>query len=199
MIFANTTKISLVRRLRDHHDAHAWSQFVQVYGPLVYRYGRHKGLQDADAADLAQDVLREVSQSIVDFDYDPKVGRFRNWLFLIMRRTLSRRFRTEARTPRATGDTRFLKQLRNLPDDEPDDLWEQEYRRHVFQWASDQIMADFAETTWQAFWRTAVDGEKASRVAQALGLSVGSVYVAKNRVLKRLKERVNLIDESLEL
>ena len=198
MTFAKTTRVSLVFRLRDHNDAEAWSQFVDIYGSLIYRYGRHKGLQDADAADLSQDVLREVSRSIVGFDYDPTLGRFRNWLFLITRRTLARRFRKETTQPRATGDTQFLRNLQDLPEDETDDLWEQQYRQHIFHRASHQIISEFAEKTWLAFWRTAVDGEKPAEVAKQLGLSVGSVYVAKNRILRRLREKIAHIDDTLE-
>ena len=71
---ANTTRVSLIVRIRDVDDAEAWSQFVDLYGPLLYRYGRRKGLQDSDAADLMQEVMREVSNSIGRFEYDPSVG-----------------------------------------------------------------------------------------------------------------------------
>ncbi|MEM0925819.1 MAG: sigma-70 family RNA polymerase sigma factor [Planctomycetota bacterium] len=197
MDFTDSTRVSLVARLRDHDDAQAWAEFVDIYGPLIYRFGRRRGLQDADGADLAQDVLREVARSIVQFNYDPEIGRFRNWLFLITRRVLGRRLRTMERSTRGSGDTRVLKKLNELPEREGEDLWEAEYRRHLFQWASDQIRQEFAESTWSAFWSTAVDGEKPSEVAASLQMSIGSVYVAKNRVLKRLKERIERVDETM--
>lgn len=196
---ANTTRASLVLRLRDHTDAEAWEQFVDIYGPLVYRYGRQHALQDADAADLAQDVLREISKSIVGFEYKPELGRFRSWLFLITRRTLGKRFRAQHRVPVVTGDTKFLKRLGEQPDDQENEHWNREYRMRVFQWSCDQISAEFAETTWQAFWRTAVQGQKPAEVADALQLKLGSVYVAKNRVLRRLREKIASVDDNLDI
>ena len=169
MNFTNSTRVSLVGRLSDHDDSEAWSEFVEIYGPLIYRYGRRRGIQDADAADLAQDVLQAVSQSIVRFEYDPAVGRFRSWLYLITRRVLSRRFDAQKRWPRGTGDTDVLRQLHDMPGEEVDDVWEREYRSHLFRWASDQIQSEFVEKTWSAFWKTAVDGEKPSQVAEELG------------------------------
>ena len=198
MSSTNTTRISLVCRLRDHDDAEAWSRFVDIYGPLIYRYGRRRGLQDADASDLAQDVLREVSSCIERFEYDPTAGRFRNWLLLIARRTLSRRIRSQRNKPRATGNSGVLEQLHSLPNREEEDAWEKEYRQHVFQQASQQMADEFTEKTWAAFWQTAVEGQRPADVASALGMQVGSVYVAKNRIMKRLREKVQRIDETLD-
>ena len=77
------TRASLLLRLRDPRDVEAWGEFVEVYGPLVYDYGRRHGLQDADAADLTQEVLRAVAWSAGEFRYDPSRGMFRSWLFTV--------------------------------------------------------------------------------------------------------------------
>ena len=93
-----TTRHSLVLRIRDMSDSIAWSQFVDIYGPFIYRYGCSRGLQDADAADLAQLVLLEVARCIDRFEYEPKTGRFRNWLKVLARSKLSdliRKIQTE--------------------------------------------------------------------------------------------------------
>ena len=194
----NTTRISLVMRLRDATDADAWSQFIEIYGPLIYRYGCRNGLQDADSADLTQEVLREVARSIGGFEYDPELGRFRNWLFVVARRALGRLHRAKQRRPLATGDSRMLQQLGQIQaEDVEAETWEAEYRQHLFRWASERIKDDFAESTWSAFWRTAVLGEKPADVAESLGMSVGSVYVSKNRVIKRLREKIAMVDDSL--
>ena len=194
---ANTTQASLILRVRDHSDADAWGQFVNVYCPLIYRYGRQNGLQDADAADLAQEVLREISRSILNFKYDPELGRFRSWLFLIARRMLGKRSRQKA--PVATGDTQFQLRLNEEPGPDESDQWNNEYKLRIFHWASEQVAPEFNDTTWNAFWRTAVQGHKPADVAQELNLKIGTVYVAKNRVLRRLKEMIATIDEGLDL
>ncbi|MEM8735488.1 MAG: sigma-70 family RNA polymerase sigma factor [Planctomycetota bacterium] len=197
MNFANTTRVSLIYRLRDHQDSEAWGAFVDLYGPLIYRFGRYKGMQDADSADLAQDVLREVAKAMTGFDYDPAIGRFRNWLFLVTRRTLARRLRSKNRTPVAIGDTAFLKQLGEVPEDSKDEQWELEYQKRLFQWALEQVKPEFNSKTWEAFWRTAVESKKPGDVAEQLSMKVGAVYVCKNRVLRRVREKVGSVEEGI--
>lgn len=196
---AHTTRITLIMRLRDQADTDAWSQFVDIYGPLLYRYGRRRGLQDADAADLTQDVLREISRCIGRFEYDPSLGRFRDWLFVIARRRLSHLFQLARRHPAGTGDTDVMMALQGVPSAEDEQaIWEEEYRRHLFTWASEQIRGEFREKTWSAFWRTAIGCEKPSDVAHALNMSVGSVYVAKNRVLTKLRKKIATIEDAAD-
>ncbi|MEM6468940.1 MAG: sigma-70 family RNA polymerase sigma factor [Planctomycetota bacterium] len=199
MNVSKSTRASLLGRLNNHTDDQAWSDFVEIYGPLIYRYGRRRGLQDADAADLAQDVLREIAGSIERFDYDPAVGRFRSWLFLITRRVLGRRLKAKKRILGNSGDGEGFVALDELPDRDAEDVWDVEYRRHLFRLACDHIQDEFATSTWAAFNLTAVEAIKPADAASTLGMSVGAVYVSKNRVLKRLREYVSRIDDSLEL
>ena len=84
-----STRASLLVRLRDPRDGPAWGEFVDLYAPLVYGYLRKQGLQDADAADLSQEVLGAVAGAVGRLEYDPRRGAFRNWLFTIVRRKLS--------------------------------------------------------------------------------------------------------------
>ena len=183
-------------RIRDASDTASWEQFTDIYGPLVFRYGRKHGLQEADAADLVQEVLREVSQAIERFEYDAQVGKFRSWLFTIARYALSNQYRRKKRQPIGSGDENVGEMLEQLPSKVDDqDYWDRQYEQQLFQWAVEQIRPQFHESTWKAFWLTAVDGEKAAVVAKRLELSVGSVYVAKNRVLKRLQAKISQIDD----
>ena len=184
-------------RVRQENDADAWAEFVDLYGPLIYRYGRRRGLQDADAADLSQDVLREVARSIGRFQYDPSLGRFRNWLFVVAQRRLFSQFQRTQRQTAGSGDTSVLATLHEVPSsDDEQAAWEDEYRRHLFTWACEQVRCEFEEHTWSAFWQTAVEEQKPQDVADALGMKVGSVYVAKNRVLARLRVKVAEVEES---
>ena len=194
-----TTRISLIHRIRQSDDVDAWSQFVDIYGPLIYRFGRRKGLQDADATDLTQDVLTEVSKSIGRFNYDPNVGRFRSWLFVIAHRAFVHRSRKGKRQPVGSGDTATIKTLEDVAAQDEEDRWGQEYRQHLFSWACEQVRGEFTEKTWGAFWKTAVDGLPPTDVAAELELSVGAVYVAKNRVVTRLREKIRYLDESVEI
>src|SRR6516165_9702289 len=112
------TRASLLLRLRDPRDAAAWGEFVDLYAPLVYGYLRKQGLQDADAADLTQDVLTAVAGAIGRLEYDPARGAFRNWLFTVVRRKLANWRRDGAHRANASGDpaTRELLEQCLAPD-----------------------------------------------------------------------------------
>jgi RNA polymerase sigma factor (sigma-70 family) len=189
---APATRLSLLVRLRDARDDGAWSQFVEIYAPLVFGFARKHGLQDADAADLTQDVLQAVSGGIRKLDYDSRRGSFRGWLFTVARNKL-RNFLAAQKLPgRCTGNEHAQQLLQELParEDEQSAWWDQEYERRVFSWAADQVRSAFQESTWQAFWQTAIEGKTGPEVAKNLELSVAAVYLAKGRVMERLKQTV---------
>ena len=194
------TRLSLLVRLRDARNDGAWSQFVEIYAPLVYGFARKHGLQDADAADLTQDVLQAVSGAIREFEYDPRRGSFRGWLFTVVRNKLRNFVAAQKRPGRGTGDTDAQRRLQEVParEEEQAAWWDQEYEQRVFSWAAAQARERFQESTWQAFWQTAVEGKTGPEVARDLGLSVAAVYLAKGRVMARLKELIQeTLDESL--
>jgi RNA polymerase sigma factor (sigma-70 family) len=189
---APATRLSLLVRLRDAGDDAAWSQFVDLYAPLVFGLARKQGLQDADAADLTQDVLQAVSGGIRTFEYDPCKGTFRGWLFTVARNKLRNFLAAQKRPGRGSGDSGDQVRLHELPAREEDQAawWDQEYERRVFAWAADQVRGAFQVSTWQAFWMTAVEGKTGPQVARALGMSVAAVYLARGRVTEKLKRTI---------
>ena len=195
---AASTQVSLLIRLRDTADADAWGQFVEIYSPLVFNFARRCGMQESDAADLVQEVMGEVTKSIARFDYDPQIGRFRSWLYKIAKRTIIRLQQRRKKQPTATGDSETFRLIANQPDahDDVQDYWDREYQSHLINWAADKIQGQFRAETWQAFWQTSVLERSPQEVASELGMSVGSVYVAKSRVMKRLAEKIQEIDDS---
>lgn len=182
------TRPSLLVRLRDAQDRDAWRQFVQLYTPVVYGYGRRRGLQDADAADLAQEVMRAVAVSAGRFHYDPAHGSFRSWLFTVAHHKLHDLLARQRRQAQGTGDTAAQALLEEQPAPADADVWDEECQRRLFHWAADQVRGGFQDSTWQAFWQTAVEGKSGKEAAAALGMSVAAVYLAKGRVMARLKE-----------
>jgi RNA polymerase sigma factor (sigma-70 family) len=188
------TRPSLLLRLRDPRDAAAWSQFVDVYAPLVYGFGRRQGLQDADAADLTQEVLRAVAVAAGRLQYDPERGSFRGWLFTIARNKLRNFLAMRQREVQGSGDTAVQQQLQEQPDPAESALWDREYDQRLFTWAAEQVRGGFHDATWKAFWQTAVEGKKAAQVAAALGISVGAVYIARSRVLARLRQQIQQLE-----
>jgi RNA polymerase sigma-70 factor (ECF subfamily) len=182
------TRPSLLVRIRDAADREAWRQFVDLYAPVIYAQARRRGLQDADAADLTQDVFRAVANR--PLDYDAHRGTFRGWLYTVTRNKLRDLADRRRHQVRAAGDTATSDALDEQPA--PDDAaeWDRDYERRLFQWAAEQIRGEFEEKTWRAFWRVAVDGAGATETAAELGLSVGAVYVAKSRVVARLRKQI---------
>lgn len=185
------THPSLLIRLRDQGDHRAWSQFVEIYQPLIHGFARKQGLQEADAADLTQETLRSVARAIARLDYDPRKGSFRGWLFTVVRNKLRSFLDAQRRQVRGSGDTGMRQALEALPSPEdPEAEWDREYERRLFTWAAERVKAEVQPATWQAFWRTAVQGEGGEEVARSLGISVAAVYLAKSRVMAKLKSAI---------
>lgn len=189
------TRPSLLLRLKDLRDQEAWADFVAIYAPLVYGFGRQRGLQEADARDLTQEVLRAVAVSAERLEYDPERGSFRSWLYTVTRNKYLDVMRRRGQPGRGTGDSDVLARLNEEPARE-EDQWEQEYRQQVFAWAGARVRGEFEDSTWQAFWQVAVEGKKAKQAAADLKLTVAAVYIAKSKILARLREEIQpLLDE----
>jgi RNA polymerase sigma factor (sigma-70 family) len=189
------TRVSLLLRIRDHHDEDAWSEFVEIYAPLVYALARRHGIQDADAADLTQEVLKSVVRSAATFSYDPSRGSFRGWLLTVARNQLRKWANAEKRQQSGSGGEEGQRLLEEQPAPEEVERWDQEYHQRLFEWAADKVRASFRPVTWQAFWQTAVQHREPSKVAAELGVSVGAVYIARSRVLARIKEQIQQLPE----
>lgn len=196
MAISPETKPSLLVRIRDHGDESSWSRFIEIYAPLVYSFLRGRGLQDADAADLTQDVMASVATAVKSFNYEPELGTFRGWLFTVVQNRLRNYWRRRSRRVEGTGDTQAHKDLLEHPDASNGDLdqWDREHERHVFRHAAEQVRSAVRDSTWQAFWMTAVEGQPANRTAEQLGLTVAAVHLAKGRVLARIKEHIYLLE-----
>ena len=184
------TRPSLLLRIRDAQDADAWRQFVHLYAPLVYGFARTHGLQDADAADLVQDVFQQVAGAAGRLEYDPERGTFRSWLFRVVRNRLHNLVRARRPREQGSGDSGVQGLLEQQPAPEDESRWDREYEERLFAWAAEQVRGEFTEASWQAFWQTAVEGRSAKEAAAVLGMSVGAVYIAKSRVLARLTRQV---------
>ncbi|MGC8641429.1 MAG: RNA polymerase sigma factor, partial [Isosphaeraceae bacterium] len=184
MVDSPATRQSLLVRLKDPRDGQAWSEFVAIYAPLIERLARARGFQEADAADLAQEVFRAVAGAIDRYDPDPARGSFRGWLCRIARNLMINLLAARRIRPQATGDPNVRELLERVPapDSAETALFDAEFRRRLFHWAAEQVRGEFRESTWKAFCLTAVDGQKPAAAAQAVGISIGTVYIAKSRV-----------------
>lgn len=190
------TRPSLMVRLREADDQQAWHEFVSIYEPLILRLMQQRGLQDADARDVTQQVIIAVTQAVDRWQPDGREASFRRWLFSIARK-LSLRFVQRGNTAigsarRGIGGTDMLQVFDHLPEPEQrtTSAFDDEYRTELFRWAAERVRGEFRESTWQAFWRSCVVNESIADVADLLGMSPGSVYVARSRVIGRLRQVV---------
>lgn len=191
------TRVSLLAKIRNLNDGLAWSEFVRLYAPLVHSYGVKNGLQDADAADLAQETLRLVMRAAPEFVYDPAKGTFRGWLFTIARNEIRKFANRQKRTAVGSGDSNVRELLETQPSPRwEEDEWDREYQLNLFRCAAEKVQGEFRENTWQAFWRTIIQHQEIETVARDLGLSVGAVYIARSRITARIRQEISAIREA---
>lgn len=184
------TSESLIVRIKDPADAAAWGEFVVIYGPVIYRMARRR-MQDADAQDVVQKVLLAVSQSVDRWSPGKGQPPFRAWLAKISKNAILNAV-TRRRPDMGNGSTSVVELLHQQPADDPQTTAELslETRRETLRWATRQIQPEFSENTWQLFWETAVRGRSAADVAHSLERTVGAVYMARFKVMQRLKEKI---------
>jgi RNA polymerase sigma-70 factor, ECF subfamily len=183
----HSTPASLLDRLRSTADTEAWVRFVRLYTPFLYFWAGRRGLSAEDTADLVQEVFAQLLKALPTFVHDPHRS-FRAWLAVVV----GNKWRELNRKRRPVP----------IPADElaeqtapPDDFDDREYRTHVAGRALRLLQSEFAPPTWKAFWSVVVDGRPATEVAAELGLTANAVYLARGRVLRRLRaELAGLIE-----
>ena len=185
------TRPSLLIRVRDPADQAAWHEFVEIYRPIILRLAQQKGMQEADAEDVAQEVLAAVAKAVEQREHDPKRAKFRTWLNRVANNAILNAL-TRGRPDRGSGDSALLAVLHQRESHTgPDsDLLRLEYRREVFRWAARHVRKEFHQDTWDAFWRTAVEGRAVEVVAEELAKNPGAIYAARSRVIRRIQEKV---------
>jgi RNA polymerase sigma-70 factor, ECF subfamily len=182
------TPLSVLARARAN-DQQAWGRLTALYRPLVLFWCRQAHCPDAEVEDVAQEIFAAVAAGLPAFRHDRPGDSFRGWLYTTTRRRLLDHWRRAGRQPRAAGGTDAQDRLLELPAEEPPGSEAAAAdARGVYQRGVRLIQAEFEERTWQAFWRVTVDGRSAAEVAAELGMTPGAVYIAKSRVLKRLRE-----------
>jgi len=191
------TRASLIRRVKNLQDQKSWNEFVNLYGPFLLRCLKRAGVSERDALDLVQDVLGIVVKNIGRFEYD-RSRSFRAWLRTIAEHRAYRFYAQQSRQPAGSGGTAHGEALEDLPaaveefaePDEPD------WRKVILERAMQRVRQEVKKDTWQVFVLHYIEGLKPPEVAARMDMNVGAVYTAVSRVLKRLREAVEEIDES---
>jgi RNA polymerase sigma-70 factor (ECF subfamily) len=185
---ASGTSSSLLSRARNNDPA-AWRRLSQLYGPLVYGWVRRAGLAEHDAADVVQDVFQTLFASLDRFAPGQSSDQFRSWLWTIAHRRACDLFRRGKGQPAGVGGTEAQLRLQQLADEPPGEDSDATHsaRAEIVRRALELVRPEFADHTWRACMLTALDGRSSADVAAELEMSVGAVYVARSRVLKRVR------------
>jgi RNA polymerase sigma factor (sigma-70 family) len=191
------TSASLLARARDA-DSGAWGRLVDLYTPLIRRWLTRVGVKPEDGEDLVQDVLAVVVRRFPDFQHNQRIGAFRAWLRAIAVNCARDFWRANRIRPAPVGGTDFGGYLAQLEDSAHPlaEAWDREHDVHVTRHLLDQLRPEFELKTWDMFRRFVLDGVPAAEVATELGTTPNAVFIAKSRVLARLRQEAEgLIDE----
>jgi RNA polymerase sigma-70 factor (ECF subfamily) len=188
---ASSISSSLLERVKARRPE-AWERLAELYGPLVYRWCRLAGVRSDEAPDVVQEVFAALAVGIGNFRRDRPGDNFRAWLAGIARHKIADHFRRRQGRPEARGGTDAQQQLLEVPElADPGSRSDSAGRDGLLpRRALELIRAEFENRTWEAFWRTAIDGQRPAHVAEELGMSVMAVYKAKSRVLRRLRQEL---------
>jgi RNA polymerase sigma-70 factor (ECF subfamily) len=159
---------------------------VLLYSPLLFEWARRNRIPEADATDLVQNVMLRLIKQVSQFE-PRQGGSFRGWLFTILRNCWRNQCCSQSRQPTIAPGISPDEQVGADPIEE---LTQDEYRNYLTRRVLRVIQADFPEPTWRAFWLHVVEGQPASEVATATGITPNAVYLARGRVLKRLREEL---------
>lgn len=191
------TRGSLLIRLRDAQNHAAWREFVELYQPVIYRLCRRRGVRHSDAEDLVQQVLILVARAVDRFDASSERGTFRGWLYRISHNVIVNFLSRDLPKNRATGGDDSAV-LTAAAEKENSSLVRMEVRRQLFREAAQRAREEFEESTFRAFWLTAVEDISIEDAATQLNKSTGAIYAARSRVLKRLRDIVQDLEREIE-
>jgi RNA polymerase sigma-70 factor (ECF subfamily) len=189
------TSITLFQMLRHEESRRtAWQEFDRRYRPKIYGWCRRWGLQDADAEDATQNVLAKLTLLLREFQYDPS-SRFRSWLKTVTNNACSD-YADRLKNGTGTGDSAVLRllQTQEARQDLARDL-EEAFDHELLEAAMQAVRQRVAPQTWEAFHLTAVERLSGAEVANRLGIPPSSVFVAKHRVTKLLREEVARLEQ----
>lgn len=186
--FSESTSSSLLARARAN-ESEAWRQLVGLYGPLVCHWCHRLNVPSGDVPDVLQEVIHAVSRALCGFQSRGR-GSFRAWLATVTRNKVYDYRRAEADRPAATGGSEHQRLLAQVPFDPADDFDEHDEpaKLCLLRSALEIARQGCEEQTWEAFWRTAIEGHSPAEVAEALGMTAANVRQAKCRLLRRLRD-----------
>ena len=195
----NETSLSLLEKLRDSPETESWARLQRIYAPLIRVWLRKYEVQPNDADDLGQEVLLAVSKDISAFEHNGRSGAFRAWLKGILVNRLRSFWRKRDRQPKAAGGSNMDQRLAELDDpaSQVTLIWNKEHDQHLLRELLQIVAPHFESNTWAAFCKTTLEGQKPDAVAADLEMSLNAVFIAKSRVISRLRQEASgLVEDS---
>ncbi len=193
----NTSK-SLLLRLKDLQDQEAWNNFVDRYGPEIYRWCKEFNIQESDALDLTQEVLAKLVATMRSFEYDVNLGTFRGWLKTVTKNAVRDLGKKWERRITGSGETAINNYLLMLAAPEALNTLEMrieaQYEAELLAEAERLVSHRVQPKTWRAFQMVARQQIPVKQVAKELAMPISDIYVAKSRVLKMLREEVSKLN-----
>ena len=188
------TRPSLIVRLKGERNELAWAEFVSAYEPFLRRLVGRRGVPERHVPDAVQQVLLAIARSVEGWQDDGDPASFRRWLAGVARNVTLKFLACQARQIDATGGTDFQERLEQIP--EVSDREARQYEYELVIWAAEQVRGEFQATSWKAFWATRIDGRPVAEVAAELGVSPGSIYMSRSRIMARIRAKVReIVDE----
>ncbi len=187
------TRPSLIVRLQGQRNERAWEEFIRAYEPFLNSLVARRGVPGRHVPDVTQQILAAIARSVEQWKDDGQPASFRRWLSRVARNVVIRYMTKERREPAAEGGSAHLDLLRDVAV-EPDQSQVQEYDFELILWAAEEVRDEFRPTSWTAFWETLIEGRSVEDVSRKLGVSPGSIYMSRSRIMARIREKVREAD-----
>lgn len=187
----DTTRVSLLIRIRDPNNQTAWREFDAIYRPMLYRFARKKGLERGEAEEVTQQSLVAISQHITKFEYDPDKGRFKAWLATVLNNNIRKIHRRRRPQQALTADFNVAQDREETPDDLFERLWRDEHLRYCL----DQVRREVEPSTYEAFRLYVFEERPVEEICEQLGMNANQIYKIKYRLTQKLEERMRIVTD----
>ena len=189
------TRKSLIVRLKDEQNEFAWREFVCSYEGFLIQLARRQGVPERHIPDVTQQILLVIAKSIDGWKDDGNAASFRRWLSTVSRNVVIRFMSRERKQAGGIGGSDLVAQLQ-MVEDKPDEQHVRQYQHELIVWAAEQVRHEFLESSWRAFWATVIDERPVDEVAAELGVSPGSIYMSRSRIMAKIKKKVAEVDDA---
>jgi len=187
------TRQSLIVRLKSEQDELAWRDFCCLYEAFLNRLIRRSGVPERHVPDVAQQILLTIARSIDGWKDDGQSASFRRWMSTVARNVVIRFMSRERKQAGGIGGSDFVEVLQGIPD-APDEQQQRRYEYELILWAAEQVREEFLDTSWAAFRATVIDEQPVDEVAARLGVSPGSIYMSRSRIMARIRKKISEVE-----